>query len=316
LKAAGASRAGNVVERAGALVEPFNVIKQGLQAGRVLPDSVPQKLYESSAKYSTTLPPEQRRALVETGLGNRLTPNRRGVEKGASVLSDLDNQIDVLVEQAESTGNRVHKNVLFKYLSESRDKFGGPKLDAASDLGRIDQVARAFDEHLKSIGQEYLSPKEIQEFKKGVYARINYDKKAGRTREAVEHAQKGMARSAKEEMEKLSPDLKDTNRKWGDMREWLDQSERSAGRIENRDVLGIGVPIKAVAGSAIGGDAGGVMGLVQGLADSPTLKARIAIGMRKLKEDGLDNPTSMAVMRDMLFQAGRSEEEIKELLGF
>lgn len=300
----GMGRIGGAVQKTGALLEPFNMIKMGVSKG--IPKGVPEKLYESAAKYSTALTPDQRSALINTGLEHRLSPTNSGVAKGSAVLADLDLEIDRLVTLADETGEKIPKQRLFRYLAESRKKFGGVKLDATDDLNRINSVAKRFDEHLKSIDQDMLTPVEVQDFKKAVYARVKYDKPAGRTREATEHAQKGMARAAKEEMEILSPELKDVNAEWGEVKEWLDQSEKSAGRIQNRDLIGIGVPIKAMAGEAAMGGGGAIMGALHGIVDSPRLKAAVAIKLKQMKESGVT--LTPAVISQVIFQTGRAEE--------
>lgn len=299
----GLGKIGSAAQNTGALLEPFNMIKMGVSKG--IPSGVPGKLYESAAKFSTTLTPDQRSALINTGLERGLSPTRAGVNKAQDVLTGLENQIDELVKQADETGNLIPKERLFRYLRESRDRFGGVRLEASDDLSRIDQVAKAFDEHLKGMDKDMLTPSEVQGFKKAVYSRINYDKQASRTREATEHAQKGMARAAKEEMEVLSPELKDVNQQYGDVRQWMDAGERSAGRIENRDLIGIGVPIKTMAGEAAMGGGGAIAGALHGLIDSPRLKSMVAIKLKEMKDAGIT--LTPAVISQVLYQTGRYE---------
>ncbi|MCK5614459.1 hypothetical protein KAR91_72010, partial [Candidatus Pacearchaeota archaeon] len=63
--------------------------------------------------------------------------------------------------------------------------------------------------------------------------------------------------------------------------------EKSASRISNRDMAGIGVPIKGGAGGVVGGKLGMAIGLGIGLLDTPTIKAKLAIVANSLKKKGV-----------------------------
>jgi hypothetical protein len=57
---------------------------------------------------------------------------------------------------------------------------------------------------------------------------------------------------------------------------------KAVNRIENRDMVGIGVPIKVATGAMHGG-VGALLGLVAGLVDTPAIKAHIAIALHKAR---------------------------------
>lgn len=303
----GMARAGNIVQKAGAIVDPFNMIKMGLT--KPLPSSVPEGLYQSAAKYTAKYAPDQAHMdeLVRTGLKHELPPTDTGLPGGYGARDAIDAAIDSLVNDANVTGKLIHKNTLMQHLGEARKRFGGAKLYADADLKQIDTVGKQFDTRMKDLGQEFLTPAEVQDFKKSIYSRNKYEKRNQSTTEAREIAEKGMARSAKEQLEVLSPELKETNAEWARVNNWIDATEGSARRIGNRDIMGIGVPIKAAAAEAVVGSGGGVLGLLHGIADSPRFKARMAIQLKKMKENGVT--LTPAVINEILFQVGRETDE-------
>src|SRR6185369_1018829 len=82
-------------------------------------------------------------------------------------------------------------------------------------------------------------------------------------------AKKAMARGAKEEIVAQIPELADLNAKDSTLINLEKVLFKAVNRIENRDMMGIGVPIKAIAGG-VGGIKGTALGALIGLIDTPT----------------------------------------------
>mgnify|MGYP001586670474 FL=1 len=99
------------------------------------------------------------------------------------------------------------------------------------------------------------------------------------------------------------------NKQEGALIELGEALEKAANRITNRDIIGIGVPIKGGLGGVVGGWKGAAGGVAVGLLDTPAIKSKLAIVLNRLKEKGIQvKPTSTAI-RLGLFQMGRENED-------
>ena len=134
-------------------------------------------------------------------------------------------------------------------------------------------------------------------------------------------------------MEEIVPEIKGLNKKYGPMKD-LEESLGKAisQRIINRDIMGIGLPIKAVAGSGAGAAMAGGMGaavgtgvgLVLGIIDTPTVKAALAIMIDRMQKAGKIVPGRKTEILNKLnklmtpeimsgaFQAGRAERVLEQ----
>lgn len=314
---------GKMLQETGKAIDPVNLgintTKYGV--GKMIPERLPQSMYESAAKFSTTLTPDQRKSLTATALRERVMPTRSGLAKLDLGIKELGQKIDDLVQSATDSGVTIPKEKIYQHLDELRADVGGAKLNAPQDLRKIQRITDAFDEHLRNTGKDALTPSELQAFKQDAYRRINWDAKQGQANYVKEQTGKAMARAAKDEIEKVSPDVQALNRRQGDLLELRPYLERSAGRIENRDVMGIGMPMKATAGGVAAGPVGAAAGTGLAIFDIPQVKARGAITAEALRNTGVDqfvnNATLPYLLRQGALQSGRlkqSQDKIPELL--
>lgn len=305
-----AGKVGQTVGKIGMSAEPVNLVKTGAKAAaKAIPRSVPSKLYESAAKFSTTFTPEKRAAMTETALKNRLMPSTKGVDKLRGLMGELDEKITGLIAEATKSGVEIPKAAIYRHLKEVRQRLGGPKIRAGKNLEQIDRVAKSFDEHMKALGKDTLTPDELQAFKQDAYKEINYDKSQFAAQRGQEEAEKAMARAAKESIEEVAP-VKDLNREYGKLVELMDPLQRSAGRIENRNIVPIDVPLNIGAGGAVGGKGGAAVGTLASILELPKTKAYTAIKLRALQDAGLlDQNTISTIARYGLGQIGRIEQQ-------
>jgi len=102
----------------------------------------------------------------------------------------------------------------------------------------------------------------------------------------------------------------------------MDALEQPIGRISNRDMTGIGVPIKTGVGGMIGeglGSAMGVPGLgtaagtalggIWGVIDSPVIKSRLAIQLNKIKNSPLSKAEARVAAIEAIRNAGAMQDE-------
>lgn len=313
-----AGKAGAMTRKVGMAIEPLNVAKTtgravARTAGKLIPESLPMKMYESSAKFSTTLPKAKRAEMTKTALEYGIPPTSKGVEKASMIINELNTKIDDLINAADAQGKSIPKSAIYRNLKEVRRKVGGAKIEGGKDLRQVNRVAKMFDEHMKAIGKDFLTPSELQAFKKDAYELIYTDAKNLRSKTAVDEARKAMARAAKESIEKFA-DVKELNRQEGRLLELRDPLVRSSGRIENRNIMGISAPINIGAGAAAGGAGGAAAGTIMSILEHPKAKARLAIALENLRKAGLEGLLDQNMMSTLtqqgLFQAGRAKDEM------
>jgi len=308
-----AGKAGKVMKTAGMTAEPINLISGGAKyaAAKAIPNTMPGRLYESAAKFSTTMPKSERALLANTALNNKIMPSSSGVDRLNGVMSGLSAKIDSMVDGATKAGEMIPKKALFAHMQEARKKLGGAKIEGSRNLSQIDKVAKNLDEHLKNINKDYLTPNEVHALKKDAYKEINFDKKTSQSQIGRDEGRKSVARAAKDSIEKIT-DVKDLNKELGKLLKLKDPLQRSAGRIENRDIIGIGAPIKISAGTAAAGPAGMAATTALSILEMPKVKAKLGIKIMEIQKAGklnlINHNLLPSLVRLGLLQAGRLEE--------
>ena len=313
LMGTGAALRSGKLSRLGAAVEPVNVATNTAKAAsKLLPRALPAKLYESAAKFGTTIPKAKRAKMVQTALDKKIPPTGKGVDRLSGMINALDDTIDGMV--AAAGGKLIPKEALFTHLKELRKKMGGAKVEGAKDLRVIDKIAKSIDEHLKASGKSFLTPEELQRFKQDAYKKINFDRKQGKARIAKEETFKATARSAKEAVERAVPGVSPLNRQLGDLLDIRDPIQRSANRIDNLNVTPLTAPLNVGAGTAIAGPVGTAAGGVASILEMPKVKSALAIALNAAQKQALadillNNSIPLAATRDALFQAGRLQSQ-------
>jgi len=305
------------VGKIGRGLEPINMVRVPTSTAmrKAIPETLPARMYESAAKFRTKAGPAEREALIGTAFKEGLKPTAKGVIKARDIVNTINDKIDGLIKEASGTGATIPKGKLFRLLREARKDLGGPFIEGSKDLRQINQVAKNYDVHLKRIKKDTLTLEEVQKFKKDVYKRTYNLKRAsaqGRAKPGKEVAMKAMARAAKEEIENMFPSVKKLNMREGEILELLDHLEKAAGRIENRDFTGIGIPMKATAGGVIGDELGAAMGITLGLVDTPKVKAAMGLMLNKYKTGTATTRQLPTLIRNLGVQTGRLGEQWEE----
>jgi hypothetical protein len=301
---------GGNVSRVGAALEPLNVATNvaGYGVSKALPASVPARLYESAAKWQPSIPQKERAKLTETALTEQLMPTSAGVGQAYLRKNELGTTIDALVQQADATGIKIPSQAIFAYINDAKSKLGGPKIEAAKDLAEINRIERNFKTYLSRNKYKSLTPNQLQEFKQNVYDKVDYGTKKQTGNMAQEQVYKDMGRAAKEALEQQIPGIGELNRQQGNLINLIPNLERAASRIENRDLLGIGSPIKLGAGQAVGGVPGAVIGAGQSIFEMPRVKSKAALELYKKQNQGIgmffDNNPRNALLRQLLEEQG------------
>lgn len=237
--------------------------------------SVPEKLYQSSLKMGTTIPPKERAARTATGLSERISPTEEGLGKLEGLKKDIFAQIDDVIKPGAAKGDTVNVDAVISRLDKVRTKFAESAMPT-SNLEAIDKIAQDF----KTYG-DTIPVDQANRIKKNIY-QILKDTAYGELKGPQKEAQKAIARGLKEELETLYPGLGGMNKKASEYIKLEDSLERAVGRINNRDIIGLGEQVMSTAGSVVGGAPGAVAtSLTSKILGMPRIKARIAMALYK-----------------------------------
>lgn len=315
-------KVGKTVGKVGAAIEPLNIATNtALTVGSgLLPKTVAPGLYKSAAKFGTTIPPKQRERMVETALKEQIKLSQKGLDKATSKIDDLGNRMDTLINNATEANVKVPASEIFRFINETKQSLGGPRIEAAKDLAEINKITKDFQKYLTKIKAKELTPRQLQDFKTDAYKRIDFQKAPEKPSVAKEETYKAMSRAAKESIEQQIPEISSINQEYGRLRELLPNLERSVARIEGRDVLGIGGGVKAAGGRAVAGDIGAGIGTAQSIFEMPKPKSNIALDIYRRQnqpfQSFIDNNTRNALIRQILGQQGEMELNFPGLLQY
>ena len=296
------------VAQVGTAIDPLNLAANtaGYGVSKIIPTSIAPKLYESAAKWSTTLKPEERAAITETALKNQIPLDYSGLGKVQSKLTDLGDKMDNLITNATDKNIKIPATQVLASLKDVKKQSGGFKIEAAQDIKEINDIEQRFKTYLKQNKITSVTPQQLQEFKADAYKRIDFGRAPEKPSIAKEDAYRAMASSARQSLEGIMPELRDINTQYGSLRELQPNLQKAVGRIENRDLMGLGGAAKTGAGAAIGGIPGAVIGFGQSLLDSPKIKGRAALELYKKQNQGLgmflDNSARNTLARQLIEQ--------------
>jgi len=306
-------KAGTAISKAGTSMEPISIAMKGAALPlRLIPEKIPSKLYQSSAKFATTLTEGQRTKLTQTALKYDITPTIKGVNKTRSMIDNINADIVSKIDAATQTGQQIPIDRLFQDFGDLQKQVlseSGHPIQSAKAVLRIEKEIRKANEVLGRTG---LTPMQAQKLKQGIYKELQSYYSSVKESPAAAKAQQTVARAAKEALEEIIPEIKMLNAQEGSLIELHDAIQKSSSRIQNRDILGIGIPLKTGAGGVVAGVPGAAGALALGLLDTPAVKAKIAITLNNLRKKGIKIKPSRAALRLGLFQAGRMKENQEE----
>ena len=296
------------VAQVGTAIDPLNLAANTAMYGasKAIPTSVAPMMYESAAKWSTKLGPEERAAITETALKNQIPLTYEGLGKVQSKLSDLGNQMDTLITNATDQNIKIPATKVLESLKDVKKQSGGFKIEAAQDIKEINNIEKQFKDYLKKNKITSVTPQQLQEFKADAYKRIDFGRAPEKPSLAKEQAYRSMAESARTSLEGFMPELKAINAQYGSLKELQPNLQKAVGRIENRDLMGLGATAKTGAGGALGGIPGALVGFGQSLLDSPKVKGKAALELYKKQNQGLgmflDNSARNTLARQLIEQ--------------
>jgi hypothetical protein len=244
-------------------------------------------------------------------------PTVDGVNKLYTEIRGIDKTISSLIENAEKTGQKMDIADLFKEFDalESDAILSAKPLSKVSAMNNVKKQIKVAN---KAIGRKDFTPEQAQKLKQNIYKDIKeyYDKQLKLPMSVK--AQKSVAKQAKLFLEEMIPEIKALNKKDADYISLMEALDRPVSRIANRDIIGIGAPIKAGTGGAVGAafgvpEIGIAIGTGLAVLDHPLVKARLAILLNKLEQQGIKiSAESRAALRTAIGTTGEDEGETDE----
>jgi len=295
---------GTQVGKVASMIDPVNLAIRGTsKAVMNTPGlkNLPANLYKSAAKFGKKF---DQTAVTATALRERILPTDAGIAVAKEKITGIDQQITDLITESANSGKKIPRSKMYKYLKEVRKEIGGFNLDAPDNLKKMNKVVSDFEEFVKGKGMDNITAKQVQEFKSNIYKTLNWKAKQGTGSQAKSVTRKAIARAAKDELEIAMPEIKGLNLRMGDILELLDAIDAPAARISNRDIVGLGIPAKVIAGSMVGDASGAAAGLFLGLIDSPTVKAKLAMGLNRIKNMKVSSARKRVLAVELIRGAG------------
>jgi hypothetical protein len=316
------------VEAVGKAVDPLNTsvsaVKTLAKSGKIIPEGLPQKLLESAVKFRPGVDTAQRANMIKTSLKHSIMPTVGGLDKISTKLNALDSSLNKIIDKATTKGIEIPKGYVFSELKKLRQDIGGVKIDAKADLRVINKVAKDFNEQLKSLGKNKLTPRELQDFKTNAYSKIKFDLKQGKAGFAKNETRASVARQAKVALEGIDPNIKVINKEMGDLLELKGELGSVVNKLDNRNLISLDTAAKIAAGAgsgtAVGSPVvGSALGVAAAVAGNPRVKAQTAIILENIRKNAgtieiINNSANPVLARALSTQAGRINESLNAQL--
>ena len=315
LTGAGATSRIPTLTKAGKYIDPINTAVNAVRvAGKAIPKQLPRSMYESAAKIRPSIQESNRTEMVDTALSERAMPTTAGLDKVSKKIDSLSNDVAKLIKSAEDSGAKISVDELLVNTMDLKQTLSGPhNVNAVGDAATVNRIVEKWLSSPSMKGKDYITPTEAQALKRDLYEKINWNAKRQTGTPAKEKTLKSIAKGAKEEVGKLSPEIDKINQELGKLLELKPELERSANRIDNLNLLGLDTGLKVGAGSAAGGTAGTLVGALAALMEMPRLKAQAAIILESARKTRTLSPDELSTLHTLLRQAvmqeGRQQED-------
>lgn len=251
--------------------------------------AVPERMYQSALKPSTTMSTGDVAKVVQTGLDNKIPVSADGVTKLNGLIQNLSDSVKSEIQGASQAGATVDPTAVAKRADSLKARFAN-QVAPDADLAAIDATQKEF---LKN-NPNPIPAADAQSMKQGTYQQLKA-RAYGEQGSATVEAQKALARGIKEELEQQFPEIKATNAAQGALIGLDDPLERAVRRMDNHQLFGIGTPIAAGAGAAIGGAPGAaVAGIMKFVLDNPEVKSSLAIRLHQASKGVFSVPAATA----------------------
>lgn len=268
-------------------------VAKGLQAVTNIPavkqgaDTLAKKLYQSAMKFSTSptvLPASERAAITETGLRNNFLPKDSDYLRLKDMVGVNTGKVDSIIDAGTARGDTVSADALLKsgdmagllnYGNKVRGVYSGHH-----GATYTDEVNNVIGNLKKGEASAPYTPTDINASKRQLYKELE-DAYANNTlSQPTTQARKQLARGHKLVLEEMYPEIGKLNANSKELLDLSDHLARSIGRVQNRDIIGLGdkVVLDTLGSIPKGESAVGktLWGSVISALDRPMVKAKLA----------------------------------------
>jgi len=314
-------KVGKTAQKMGMAIDPINLLKAGARKSVLSPD-LPANLYKRAAKFPGNLDVKQgigtERKLAETAVKHRLKLSEKGVLALEKYDMELGKKVGGLIDKATKEGKAIPKAQLYRKLKEARQSVGGLRLKSKKHLAQVNEEAKNMTELLDKIPGDTVTPKQAQQFKISAQTAAKYAQTKTSLGQGsslgTEEATKAIASATKEGIEKAVPEVSGLNKELSALKKLKDPFTQAASRVARKDLVGIGAPLKMVAGQQMAGDTGKAIGVLAAMAENQKVNA--AFALQTLQDLGIDSLLAPGVkstlMQQGLLQSGRAEPILED----
>jgi hypothetical protein len=212
-----------------------------------------------SKKWVKELPGEEisrRTRAIQEGISSEIPRSELGLAKLKKVEEETRGLIDTIVNEGAAKGDKVNFDEWIKSGLQRAEAIASKSSDPQGARATIRDIAKKFEAHLpeeKSIEYTMGKPqppreidtKKLNEIKRQLYDEVSWSgsEKTGLTAQLTESSKKGLAHDAMIKLEELYPQLDRLNERDGALIDLREAIERSVGRYDNRDLVGLGTKV-------------------------------------------------------------------------
>jgi hypothetical protein len=299
---------GGVVGRAGRVIEPVTAVRNIIgAAGKKLSPMIQKKLYISALKMTTSkkVSTAERAARVETGIQKKILPTSQGLKKLNHEIRKTDLQVQRTINKGSRAGDTISIEDILKPTNKIREK-AKHSMDREAIIKSVDNLDVELRNHPDLVNGR-IPAKAANEIKKRAWADL--EGKFGEAQALELEARKAIGSAARQELEKLYPNIGELNRSSGAMRGLRESVEASVKRLENNNVISLSDWIVATGGGLVGGAVGAPGAVVlKKIMSSPSVKSATAFALRKA-DKLIKTGTKTAIPSQVAAQTGKLEKE-------
>ena len=279
----------------------LGIAKSALSKGITAVSPSAERLYQSALKPSTTLTPQERRAILQTGIKERILPTEAGGEKLQALQQQVGGEVGDIVaaRTAQESAGAVPLTVDPEAIAADAMEYLRPRLsvspEASKVLGQVEDALQTFRESHPAP----VDTATAQAMKQR--AQLEAQKSFGEPMVTpAQEAKKALAYGLREAVEQNVPGVKPLNQRLAALSSLEPELQRAIGRAQNWDIMGLAAGLGG--GGGAGAAVGGLMGapyagmlIGAGLGNvlrQPGTKARMAFGLDALGKNTFGNAVS------------------------
>ena len=263
-------------------------IGAGIKAATNIPairqgaDNLSKKLYQSAMKFSTSptvLPASERAAITETGLKNNFMPRDEDYLRLKSMVGANTDAVDKIISQGTAAGDTIPAGKVLD-LADFKNLYGRGEQVRGVSPGYTGATNRVEQNLLKGEEAAPYTPTDINTSKRQLYKELEDAYAKNTLSKPSVQAKKQLASGLKSALEEQYPEIKNLNANSKELLDLSDHLARSIGRVQNRDIIGLGDKVVMdMIGSIPKGEATSsktLWGALAATVDRPIVKAKLA----------------------------------------